>query len=336
MAITIKDVADAAGVSTATVSRALRGLPNVDAATRDRIQRTAEELDYVMSPSASRLASGRTGSVAVITPYIARWYFSTVLSGVDGVLQSAGIDLLLMTVSTPDGQHRLPPAPRLRRRVDGALVIALGPHDSQLREVLDFGLPTSLIGLAMDGVPSVSIDDQAAARMAVQHLINLGHERIGVITGAPVGSPFTAEIDRYRGFEEAMKGASLDIDPMLESYGYFTIPGGEQAMNALLTQRNLPTAVFAMSDEMAFGAMRAMRNHGLRPGEDISIIGIDGHDMSEVLDLSTVAQPVHDLGRIAAEALLIQMRNPGDEKVTEEIHLPTHVMVRGSTRPRSG
>ena len=107
-------------------------------------------------------------------------------------------------------------------------------------------------------------------------------------------------------------------------------------MNALLTQRNLPTAVFAMSDEMAFGAMRAMRNHGLRPGEDISIIGIDGHDMSEVLDLSTVAQPVHDLGRIAAEALLIQMRNPGDEKVTEEIHLPTHLMVRGSTRPRSG
>ena len=121
MAITIKDVADAAGVSTATVSRALRGLPNVDAATRERIQRVAAELDYVISPSASRLASGRTGSVAVITPYIARWFFSTVLSGVESVLQSAGLDLLLMSVSTPDGQHRLPPAPRLRRRVDGVV-----------------------------------------------------------------------------------------------------------------------------------------------------------------------------------------------------------------------
>ena len=107
MAITIKDVADAAGVSTATVSRALRGLPNVDATTRERIQRVADELDYVISPSASRLASGRTGSIAVITPYIARWYFSTVLSGVESVLQSAGIDLLLMSVSTPEGQHRL-------------------------------------------------------------------------------------------------------------------------------------------------------------------------------------------------------------------------------------
>lgn len=333
MAITIKDVADAAGVSTATVSRALRGLPNVDASTRERIQKIALELDYVISPSASRLASGRTGSIAVITPYIARWYFSTVLSGVESVLQSAGIDLLLMSVSTPEGQHRLPPAPRLRRRVDGALVIALSPQDAQLQEVLDLGLPTSLIGLTMPGVPSVTIDDVMAGRMATQHLINLGHERIGVITGAAVGSPFTAENDRYRGFEAAMKDAGIAIDPMLEAYGYFTIPGGEQAMTALLTQRKPPTAVFAMSDEMAFGAIRAMRSHGLQPGQDISIVGVDGHDMSELLDLSTVAQPVPDLGRIAAEALLLQLRSPGTEQAAEEIHLPTRLIVRSSTRP---
>lgn len=335
MAITIKDVAEAAGVSTATVSRALRGLPNVDAATRERIQKVAEGLDYVISPSASRLASGRTGSVAVVTPYIARWYFSTVLSGVESVLQSAGIDLLLMSVSTPEGAHRLPPAPRLRRRVDGVLVIALSPTDPQLQDVLDLGLPTSLIGLAHDGVPSVSIDDVQAGRMAAQHLINLGHERIGVITGAAVGSPYTAENDRYRGFEQAMKEAELEIDPMLESYGYFTIEGGEQAMTALLTARRPPTAVFAMSDEMAYGAMRAMRSHGLQPGVDISIVGIDGHDMSELLDLSTVAQPVAELGRSAAEALLLQMRSPGTDPVGEAVHLPTRLIVRGSTRPNT-
>ena len=105
MAITIKDVADAAGVSTATVSRALRGLPNVDTTTRERIQQIATDLDYVISPSASRLASGRTGSIAVITPYIARWFFSTVLSGVESVLQNAGLDLLLMSVSTVSYTH---------------------------------------------------------------------------------------------------------------------------------------------------------------------------------------------------------------------------------------
>lgn len=336
MPITIKDVADAAGVSTATVSRALRGLPNVDVGTRERIQKIADDLDYVISPSASRLASGRTGSVAVVTPYIARWYFSTVLSGVESVLQGAGMDLLLMSVSTPEGHHRMPPAPRLRRRVDGVIVIALSPEDPQLKEVLDLGLPTSLIGLTHEGTPSVTIDDVDAGQIATQHLINLGHERIGVITGAPVGSPFTAENDRYTGFQAAMEHAGLDIDPMLESYGYFTISGGEQAMTALLTQRKPPTAVFAMSDEMAFGAMRAMRSHGLTPGTDISIIGVDGHDMSELLDLTTVAQPVADLGRIAAEALLLELRSPNSDAHPEDIHLPTRLIVRGTTKPYTG
>lgn len=331
MAITIKDVADAAGVSTATVSRALRGLPNVDSTTRDRIQRIATELDYVISPSASRLASGRTGSIAVITPHIARWYFSTVLSGVESVLQNAGMDLLLMSVSTPDGQHRLPPAPRLRRRVDGVLVIALPPQDPQLADILALGMPTSLIGLTMPTVPSVAIDDVLAGQIATQHVINLGHTRIGVINGAPIVSPYTAENDRYRGYEQAMLGAGLTIDPMLEAYGYFTIAGGEQAMTALLTQKEPPTAVFAMSDEMAFGAMKALRAHGLTPGRDVSLVGVDGHDMAEFLDLTTVVQPVQDLGRIAAEALVLQLRSTNTP--SDSIRLPTQLIVRGSTAP---
>ena len=227
MAITIKDVADAAGVSTATVSRALRGLPNVDSVTRQRIQKIATDLDYVISPSASRLASGRTGCIGVITPHIAAWFFSTVLSGVESVLQNAGMDLLLMSVSTPDGQHRLPPAPRLRRRVDGILAIALPPQDPQLHDVLALQMPTSLIGVALNGVPSVTIDDVLAGQIATQHLINLGHERIGVINGAPINSPYTAENDRYRGYQQAMTDAGLYIDPMLEAFGYFTIAGGE-------------------------------------------------------------------------------------------------------------
>ncbi len=332
MAITIKDVADAAGVSTATVSRALRGLPNVDALTRERILSVAAELDYVISPSASSLASGRTGSVAVVTPYIARWYFSTVLSGVESVLQSAGIDLLLMSVSTPEGAIRLPPAPRLRRRVDGVLVIALPPGDPQLGDILALGLPTSLIGLALDGVASVSIDDVAAGRAAAQHLLTLGHRRIGVIRGGLSGASQTAGQARYHGFELAMQEANVEIDLALQAHGHFTIEGGEQAMAALLSLPRPPTAVFAMSDEMAFGALRALRRHGLQPGADVSIIGVDGHDMSEFLDLSTVAQPVADLGRSAAEALLVQMRSPATGPSHRGIHLPTRLIVRGSTR----
>ena len=127
-----------------------------------------------------------------------------------------------------------------------------------------------------------------------------------------------------------MKAAGLEISPMLESYGYFTIAGGEQAMTALLTQRLAPTAVFAMSDEMAFGAMKALRSHDLQVGRDISLIGVDGHDMAEYLDLTTVVQPVAELGRLAAEAVLEQIMT-GMRK--ECVQLPTQLMVRRSTSP---
>ncbi len=331
MGITIRDVAAAAGVSTATVSRALRGLPNVDEQTRLRVQATAAQLDYVISPSASRLASGRTGSVAVLMPYISRWFFSTVLSGIESVFQSAGMDLLLMSVGDPQARHpHASLGPRLRRRVDGVLVVSMRPDDPQLDDVLGLGLPTCLIGTQRPEVPAVRIDDVEAGRIATRHLINLGHRRIGVIAGTASYPTFTAESDRMQGFHEVMKDEGIALHPMLESYGHFTIAGGEQAMTGLLAARERPTAVFAMSDEMAFGAMRAMRRHGLVPGRDIALIGIDGHDMSEYLELTTVAQPVFGLGRLAAEALIDQIRRDGIGG-GQAVVVPTHLIVRGST-----
>jgi DNA-binding LacI/PurR family transcriptional regulator len=196
-------------------------------------------------------------------------------------------------------------------------------------------MPTSLIGTAKEGVAGVTIDDVQAARTATQHLLNLGHTRIGVISGHLIDAPFTAEHDRFRGYRETMEEAGLEVDPLMEAFGYFTVAGGEQAMTALLTHRNRPTAVFAMSDEMAFGAMRAMRAHGLTPGKDISIIGIDNHDLSELLDLTTVAQPVFDLGRVAAEALLVQIRSGSGSARPDSFVLPTQLIVRGSTAPVS-
>lgn len=328
MGITIKDVAQAAGVSTATVSRALRGLPNVDAATRERIVRFARDLDYVISPSASRLASGRTGTVAVVTPHISRWYFSTVISGIEAVLESAGLDLLLMGAGIGEAAPRVSPATRLRRRVDAVIVVALPPGDPRLAEVLDLGLPTSLVGTAVPGVCSATINDVLAGQMATQHLINFGHRRIGVITGRSIEEPMSTGRDRLRGFQDAMEGAGLTVDPVMVAHGNSTILGGEQAMTTLLTQAHQPTAVFAMSDEMAFGAMKAIRSHGMTIGRDVSLIGIDGHDMAEYLDLTTVGQPVKDLGRIAAQAVLSQIA--GDESI-EPVQLPTHLVVRGST-----
>ena len=328
VATSIKDVARAAGVSTATVSRALRGLANVDPATRARVARVAAELDYVISPSASRLASGRTGSVAVVTPDIARWFFSTVLSGIEAVFQQAAMDVLLLGCSETDGSML---SARLRRRVDAVIVVGLPLGDPRLQEILALELPTSIVGTSLPGVASAVIDDVVAGRTATQHLINLGHERIGIISGEPDHAPDTVGYDRLQGYREAMAQAGLAVDPHLEAYGSFTITGGEQAMTVLLTQPTPPTAVFAMSDEMAFGAMKALRHHGLHPGADVSLIGVDGHDMADYLELTTVEQPAVELGRLAAEAVLVQLASgePG-----EAVQLPTHLVVRRSTGPR--
>lgn len=335
--ITIRDVAAAAGVSTATVSRALRGLPNVDQVTRERVKEVAAGLDYVISPSASRLASGRTGSIAVITPYIARWFFSEVIAGVESVMQQAGMDLLLMNVGDyHNGHARIPPTPRLRRRVDGILIVALPPQDPDLEPILNLEIPTIMIGGITPKGESVVIDDVAVAIKATEHLVGLGHTRIALMAGIPAEAHFTAESQRERGFHVVMKQNSLVEDPMLEVFGHFTMEGGESAMDALLNQPNPPTAVFAMSDEMAFGAIRSLRKHGIEPGRDVSIVGVDDHPMSSYLGLTTVSQPVSELGVTAGERLLAQILgiDPLGEngRVTE---LPTTLVVRNSTGPKN-
>lgn len=330
MSITIRDVAEAAGVSTATVSRALRGLPHVDPQTRERVRRVAAELDYVVSPSASRLASGRTGTVAVITPFIDRWFFSTVLSGISDVLQRNDVDLLVYEVGDPGTSPGLPAERRLRGRVDGVIVVTLPTDAPRIADMLGIGLPTSFIGVRWPGVPSVCIDDAAAGRMATQHLINLGHQRIGIISGRPHAS--TSQASRAQGYATAMEGAGLAPDEALEAFGYFTVAGGEAAMTSLLSQPKPPTAVFAMSDDMAFGAIRALQRHGIKPGSDIAIASIDGHELAELLDLTTVSQPVAEMGSRAAEALLGRMLGD-DSGPDEEVTVPTTLIVRGSTVP---
>ncbi len=332
MAMTIRDIAREAGVSTATVSRALRGLPNVDPLTRERVRQVAERLDYVVSPAASRLASGRAGSIAVITPYIARWYFARVLSGIESVLQASDLDLLLSSIGDPSEAHRVPPHRKLRRRVDGFLVISLSTDTDGVSEIFESDVPVALIDTVREGCWSVGIDDISGARMAVQHLINHGHERIGIISGRPMPTPFRPEEDRFIGYRDTMVEAGLRVDPDLEACGHFTTEGGERAMTTLLARPNPPTAVFAMSDEMAFGALRALRAHGLEPGRDVSVVGFDGHEMAEHLDLTTIVQPVEEIGERAARALLDALDTPTRDP--EQVVLPLSMVVRGSTALR--
>ena len=332
--LTIRDVARAAGVSPATVSRALRGLENVDLQTRARILAVARDLDYAVSPAASRLATGRTGAIGIVTPFVGRWYFTEVFAGVEEGLKQHDVDLLLHVTESLEHPNPARAHVRMRRRVDGVLVVGLPADDEDVTGLAAMHVPIVLLGAHAAGLPSVSIDDRAAARCAVEHLIGYGHERIGLISGRALPTTVLPENDRLAGYREALRAHALRAPAEYLQIGEFTTQGGERAMSALLAQEAPPTAVFCMSDEMAYGALRALRRADRRPGGnraagEIAVIGFDGHDLGEVFDLSTVSQPVRTLGRVATELLMAQV---GGEGPRAPVTLPTTLIVRGTTR----
>ncbi|MEJ3652166.1 LacI family DNA-binding transcriptional regulator [Actinomycetes bacterium KLBMP 9759] len=330
---TIKDVAEAAGVSIATVSRALHGLPRVSEATRQRVLSIAADLQYVASPSAAGLASGQTMAVGVVAPFINRWFFSAVVHSAEELLRAAGYDLLLYSLGTDaDERRRAFSGNVLRKRVDAVLVLGLQPTAEEVASLSAAGGPVAIVGVAVPGWASVRIDDGAAARTAVKHLIDLGHRRIGYIGGEPEDPLHSAApADRLHGYREELQAAGIPADERLEAVGGFTVRGGMSAMEELLALADPPTAVFAASDEMAMAAIHVARRTGMQVPGDISVIGIDNQEISELFDLTTVAQPVDAQGVLAAELLLGALSEPNRPRPS--VTVPTSLVVRGSTGP---
>jgi len=325
----IKEVADEAGVSTATVSRALRGLQHVNDATRIKIVAAAKKLDYPLTRADT--PSGRTNSVGVVAPYISRWYFSQVISGAEQALREAGLDLLIYNFSAMKGRERLFQHQLLKGRVDGLIVISLPPTGEEFDSILGLGIPIALVGMNHPQCASIKIDDVAAARTATQHLVNQGHKKIGLMSGRP-DDPFNFSVpqDRRKGFLQVLAENHLEWLPSREVHGDFTMHTASRAMDDLLARPNRPTAIFCESDEMAMGALQALRRHGLKSPDDISIVGFDGHEMAEYSELTTIEQPVALMGEMAAWSIIERLRKP-NVPVPSSV-LPTTLVVRNTTR----
>lgn len=323
----IIDVAVAAGVSPATVSRALRGLPHVSPATRRRVESAALDLNYVASPAGTGLASGRTMTVGVVVPLATRWFFSQVVGAAEGVLREGGYDVLLYNLVGAESKASFFQRMPVRRRVDALLVLSLQLSADEIDALLDLKVPVVTLGHHHPSFSSVRIDDCQGSALAVRHLRHLGHESIVMISALEDEDfGFASSHDRRAGFREAM--GRDHVEDMLVA-GTWGLDGGTHAMEALLSGPRIPTAVFAEYDEMAFGALRTLRRAGLRVPEDISIVGFDDHEMASVVDLTTVAQPVREQGETAARLLLDQLRGRVAEPV--DVVLDTWLMVRGST-----
>lgn len=326
MGSTIDDVAAHAGVSTATVSRALRGMSNVSEQARAKVLRAAEELGYVVSPSAQALATGRTRTVALIVPSFSEWFISHVLDGAQRRFQALGYSTVVHSLRNVRGKPPLDfDLELIRRRVDGVVIIGIPLTEAETREVGALGVPVVMVGNLTPPFPSVGLDDVGAGVVATQHLLELGHTVIGHITGAlDEVSPFMPAGGRLEGWRQAMTQAGLDPDEELVENSYFDISGGHDAMMELIDRRPDITAVFAAADCIAVGVMQALEERGLSVPGDVSVIGIDGEYPTVLFPLTTIVQDPSLEGRIAADAL-IRMIAGGGVTGTQT--------VRGSLRP---
>ena len=332
--ITIEDVALQAGVSVATVSRALRGLPNVAPTTRDRVRAVALQLGYRADPNASRLSSRRTRTIGMGVPLLGSWYFSQVMAGAEAVFAAEGYDVLLLAIGSAAARHRMVTGSGpLHRRVDGLLLVDLRLDADEVVTFATTGSVIVTVGDSYPAFPSVAIDDRRAAELAVTHLLNLGHRRVALIGDLP-GEALVFNVPGLRraGYRHALAAAGVPVRLDYDVPGNFSVDGGHEAMVRLLATPEPPTAVFAMSDEMAIGAMRAVRDHGLSVPGDISIVGFDDHELAGAVGLSTIRQPVSEIGAYAARAVLGRL-DGGDANPRHQV-VGTSLVVRATTQRR--
>lgn len=332
---TITDVAREAGVSVATVSRALRGLDRVSPRTRERVFRVAERLDYVASPTATSLASGRTQVVGVVAPFLTRWFFATVVSAIEKALRQHGHHVLLFDLEDESYDRRLPLSQgMLWKRVDGVITLNLPMSPEELKLVERLGLPLVAIGTPVPGRPNVRVDDDRAMRTATEHLVSLGHERIAYVGAVPANvAHIQTPQARLDAFRDVMRSHGLAEHKQWILGSDWTADSAAHDTRTLLASRDRPTAVAAASDEMAIGVMAAARAEGLRIPEDLSVIGIDDHALSNVLGLTTVRQDVAAQGRLAGEILLRLLGVVSGDDPGTHVVVPTQLVVRASTAP---
>jgi LacI family repressor for deo operon, udp, cdd, tsx, nupC, and nupG len=329
MAVTIRDVAKAAGVSVATVSRSLHGMNIISAKTREHVAQVARELGYELPIRIH--PDSRDRRIAVVLPFIGRWYFARIMEGIERVTREHGYEAVVLRPVDSTGEPMALADHLESFGIKGAIMISQLPSDNDLDILMKRKIPAVMIDMADKRFTSVTIDDVQVGRIATKHLIDLGHKKIAILTGDPNDPKnFSTPNDRRAGYHQALTAAKLPIDSKMEIHGDFTARGASAAVMRFLTQEEVPTAIFAASDEMAFGAMGAAKRLGLKVPEDISIVGVDDHDISETVGLTTVAQPIDTMAEMAAWQLIGRM-NPESHQPIENYAMPVSLVVRQST-----
>lgn len=331
MAVTIKDVAKAANVSVASVSRALNGSGTVTEETRRAVLEAARALRYIPHSGARSLSTSRTNTVGVVLPDLYGEFFSELIRGIDLAARRRGLHLLVSS-SHGDADEAGAALRAMSGRVDGLIVMSPHVDAGFLSANLPDTLPIVLLNTHDAGhrCSSLTVDNYGGAAAMVQHLVEIGHRRIMMITGP--ANNFESE-ERLRGFRETLARLvpELDTHEATVLHGDFTEESGYRAGTQLQALRQLPDAVFAANDMMAIGCLFALGEAGLQVPRDMALVGFDDIPMARFITppLTTVRVRMTDMGSRALEGLAFQVENPGGTKKSVQV-LQTELVVRRS------
>jgi DNA-binding LacI/PurR family transcriptional regulator len=334
-AVTIRDVARRAGVSVATASRAMNGKEIVSAQTRERIRAVSEELGFTPSPTARRLSLGRTLTVGVIVSYLTRPQAVERLRGVDAVFADGELDLIVYNVESVQKRDHYLRTLVDPHRHDGLLVVSLPPPPDASSSLEHAAVPVVFVDVhvpAVSALPRVVGDDVEGGALAVRHLLDLGHRKIGLISDAaedPFG--FTSSRDRKAGMLREFAAVGVELPERWVGHGEHGRYEARDLALRMLRSADRPTAIFAASDTQALGVIAAAHEAGFNVPEDLSVIGYDDIEVADYVGLTTIRQRLIESGRQGAELLLAEMECRSDPATV--VSLPPQLVVRSTTAP---
>lgn len=317
MGITIYDLAREAGVGIGTVSRCLNNHPSVSAKTREKVLALARQLSYQPHAHAQRLASRKANTVSTIIPFFTNYFFIEVLQGIQDKASEIGIDLILYGVNNPAQAEYY-----LRRslhggRVDGVMFFSMKFPESYVAKFQQMKLPVVIVDSYHEKFDSMLVKNKEGAMEATRHLIQLGHRNIGMINASLETQPAQ---DRLDGYKKALEDAGLPLNMervIISANGKqdgFNREAGYESMKEMIRRRNRGrdrvTAIFIASDVQAIGALEAARELGIRVPEDIAIVGFDDIELAAHAQLTTVRQPMYQMGTLALKMLIDRMKAP--------------------------
>ena len=335
--VTIREIASLAGVSVATVSRVMNGRDDVSPATRELVQRVVREHGYTTSRTARGLSAGRTGLIGATVPLVHPAYFSFILSGAAEALYERDMRLVLCPTQHEHEREVTLLERMMHGTTDGGLLILPQESADELEHLLESGYRFVVVDPLLplnERIPAVSAAHSAGAVLAVEHLLSLGHRRIGAITG-PRG--WIATEERVRGYHAALGAAGILAEPeLVVESPFFEIEAGRAAARRLLDLHAPPTAIFAFSDNIAIGVIQAARERRIRVPEELSVVGFDDVEAAEIVTpmLTTIRQPLAEMGRMAVS--LLERLIEGQRIEALHVELRTQLIVRGSTSPLRG